>query len=236
MSHVASWVGTLALLVTCAPVLAAEGEPKKRAKAKAPQVRAEPVEMDKRVAESKFIFLGEGVRIYFLDRQYRETPYIRAADDGKLKSAVLVVKVVKSLQAATGDIPVQILVPISTDRDVFGEGRSHYDQQVARHVGKQGIWFGDFETRSSYGDPKAPRPLENPVTFFRSKSGTTPLPEKQLKEVVASIKSKAEGPSTLRHCSGQACSGQARRKAEAVTTKPAAPAEPEPKTADAEGK
>jgi hypothetical protein len=213
--------GAIALAMMCAPALAAEGETKKRAKAKAPQARAEPVELDQRVAESKFIFLGEGVRIYFLDRQYRETPYIRAADDGKLKSAVLVVKVVKPLYPTRGDVPAQILVPISTDRDVFGEGRSHYDHQVARYVGKQGIWLGDFTTINSYGDPKAPRPLENPFTFFRSKSGTTPLPEKQLKEVVASIKSKSEG---------------GRRKAEVAAAKPAAPAESEPKTVAVEGK
>jgi hypothetical protein len=180
--------GVIALVMACAPALAAEGETKKRAKAKAPEVRAEPVELDKRVAESKYIFLGEGVRIYFLDRQYRETPYIRAADDGRMKSAVLVVKIVKPLQPAKG---------------------------------KQGIWFGDFTTLHSYGDPKSPRPLENPVTLFRSKSGTTPLPEKQLKEVVASINSKAEG---------------ARRKAEGSSAKPAAPVESEPKTAAAEGK
>jgi ribosomal protein L12E/L44/L45/RPP1/RPP2 len=192
MKDLANWMGAIALVMACAPALAAEGETKKRAKAKAPQVRAEPVDLDQRVAESKFIFLGEGVRIYFLDRQYRETPYIRAADDGKLKSAVLVVKVVKPLQPVKGDLPAQILVPISTDRDVFGEGRSHYDHQVARLVGKQGIWFGDFVTHNSYGDAKAPRPLENPVTFFKSKSGTTPLPEKQLKEVVANISKRAK--------------------------------------------
>jgi hypothetical protein len=221
MKFLSGWMGAIALAMMCVPAIAAEGETKKRAKAKAPQVHAEPVELDKRVAESKFIFLGEGVRIYFLDRQYRETPYIRAADDGRMKSAVLVVKIVKPLQPAKGDLPAQILVPISTDRDIYGDGRSHYDHLVARHVGKQGIWFGDFETRSSYGDPKAPRPLEDPVTFFRSKSGTTPLPEKQLKEVVASINSKAEG---------------ARRKAEGSSAKPAAPVESEPKTAAAEGK
>jgi hypothetical protein len=195
--------GALALCMSCAPAFAAEGETKKRAKAKALQVRAEPVELDKRVAESKFIFVGEGVRIYFLDRQYRETPYIRAADEGKLKSAVLVVKVVKPLQPATGDLPAQILVPITTDRDVFGEGRSHYDQQVARHVGKQGIWFGDFVTHNSYGDPKAPRPLENPFTFFRTKTGANPLPEKQLKEVAATISRVKGGVVASRQASAE---------------------------------
>ena len=206
MKVLASWMGVIALVMTCALAFAAEGEPKKRAKAKAPQVRAEPVDLDQRVAESKFIILGEGVRIYFIDRWYREAPYIRAADEGRLKSAVLVVKVLKQLQPAAGEAPAQILVPIATDKDVFGEGRSHYDQQVARLVGKQGIWFGELATINSYGDPKAPRPLDNPVTFFRSKSGTTPLPEKQLKEVVASINSKAEG---------------GRRKAEVAATAPA---------------
>lgn len=217
MGATTNLIGAVAVAMVCVSAVAAEGEPKRRAK-KAEAPRAEPVSLDQRIAESKYIFLGEGVRIYFLDRQYRETPYIRAADDGRMKSAALVVKVIRQLQPEKGEAPAQILVPISTDRDVFGDGRSHYDQQVARLVGKKGIWFGDFVTVREYGDPRAPRPLENPVTFFKSKTGATPLPDKQLKEVTAAI-------------SGRKSKGES-RKSEVAT----AQAEPETKPAPADRK
>lgn len=151
--------------------------------------------MDRRVADSATIFVGEGMRVYFVDRQYREVPYVRAAGEGTNKSALVVVKVVKVLHPPGAGGPDRVLVPIETTRDVFGEGRSPYDEQVERHVGKQGIWFGEIVVRKDYGDDRTGRkPLEEPVTLLQSGSGdakrkpvANSLPMKHLKEVVDSI-------------------------------------------------
>jgi hypothetical protein len=133
------------------------------------------------------------VRIYFVNRQYRETPYIRAAGEGADRSAMVVVKVVKVLHPPGGSVPDKVLVPIETSRNVLGDGRSPYDVEVERHVGKQGIWFGEIVVRTDYGDDKSGRrPLEEPITLLQSwdakrKPAVNSLPIKQLKEVTDSI-------------------------------------------------
>ena len=86
------------------------------------------------------------------------------------------------------------MVPIETSKgDIFGDARSPYDELVERHVGKQGIWFGEIVVRADYGDDRSGRkPLEEPVTLLQSwdakrKPAVSSLPIKQLKEVEASI-------------------------------------------------
>jgi hypothetical protein len=173
----------------CLPALAAEPAAKSRKKAE-PAFDASA--LDRRIVDSKHVFVGEGVRIYFVDRRYRETPYIRAAGDGAIKSAMLVVKVVKVLHPAAAENPGHVLVPIETSRDVFGEGRSRYDREVERLVGKQGIWFGEIVVRTEAGDGK---PLEDPVTLLQGgdskpRPTATPLPMRYLKQVNDSLARK----------------------------------------------
>ena len=179
--------GIFAFLVESLPAVAGEAPSKARKK-------AEPVldtsTLDKRVADAKHVFVGEGVRIYFVDRRYRETPYIRAEGSGAVKSAVVVVKVTKVLHPGAGEIPGQVLVPIETSRDAFGAGNSPYDREVERLVGKQGIWFGEIVVRKEAGDGKL---LEDPVTLLQAGSRrptASPLPIKYLKEVNDSIARK----------------------------------------------
>ena len=164
---------------------------KEKAKSAAP---VDPALLDKRVAESKTIFVGEGARIYFVDRQYRETPYIRAAGEGADRSAMIVVKVVKVLHPPGASVPEKILVPIETSRNVLGEGRSPYDEQVARHIGKQGIWFGEIAVRREYGEGAGRKPLEDPITVLqpgsadaKRKLAANSLPIAQLKDVEAAV-------------------------------------------------
>jgi hypothetical protein len=179
----------------CLPALAAEPATKSRKKAE-PAIDASALET--RIADSKHVFVGEGVRIYFVDRRYRETPYIRAAGDGSIKSAMLVVKVVKVLHPAAAENPGHVLVPLETSRDVFGEGRSRYDREVERLVGKQGIWFGEIVVRKEAGDGK---PLEDPVTLLEAgdskrRPTASPLPMRYLKEVNDSLARKAGSQAT----------------------------------------
>jgi len=170
-------------------------KPAKREKAKsAAPAPIDPALLDKRVAESKTIFVGEGARIYFVDRQYRETPYIRAAGEGADRSAMIVVKVVKVLHPPGASVPEKILVPIETSRNVLGEGRSPYDEQVARHIGKQGIWFGEIAVRREYGEGAGRKPLEDPITVLqpgsadaKRKLAANSLPIAQLKDVEAAV-------------------------------------------------
>ena len=178
--------GIFAFLVECLPAVAGEAPSKSRRKAE-PALDASA--LDKRVLDSKHVFVGEGVRIYFVDRRYRETPYIRAEGGGALKSAVVVVKVTKLLQPGAAENPGHVLVPIETSRDVFGAGSSPYDREVERLVGKQGIWFGEIVVRKDAGDGKQ---LEDPVTLLQAadakrRPAATPLPIKYLKEVNDSI-------------------------------------------------
>jgi hypothetical protein len=174
----------------CLPALAAEPAAKSRKKAES---ALDASAMDKRIADSKHVFVGEGVRIYFVNRRYQETPYIRAEGGGAVKSAVLVVKVVRMLHPAAQN-PGQVLVPIETSRDVFGTGNSPYDREVERLVGKQGIWFGEIVVRSDVEDGK---PFEDPVTLLQTGSAdakrrptASPLPMRYLKEVTNSIARK----------------------------------------------
>ena len=181
--------GIFAFLAESLPAVAGEAPSKSRKKAE-PALDASTV--DKRVADSKHVFVGEGVRIYFVDRRYRETPYIRAEGSGAVKSAVVVVKVTKLLHPAAAQNPGHVLVPIETSRDVFGAGSSPYDREVERLVGKQGIWFGEIVVRSDAEDGK---PFEDPVTLLRAgdakrKVAATPLHIKYLKDVNDSIARK----------------------------------------------
>ena len=185
--------GVLALLAECA--LASESKARKK-----PEPSLDTAALDKRITGAKHVFIGEGVRIYFVDRRYRETPYIRAAGDGAVKQAMVVVKVVKLLQPAGVEVPAQVLVPIETSRDVYREERSRYDQEVERLVGKQGIWFGEIVTRKEGDDRK---PLEEPVTVLQAVSAdgkrrpvATPLSINHLKQVVAGIERLKGGAQT----------------------------------------
>ena len=185
-------LAALLLVAFAASAWASDAPPKKKVakKAKAP---VESPALDRRVADAATIFIGEGMRIYFVDRRYQEVPYIRAMGDGEIKSAMILVKVVKVLHPANAEAPARVLVPIETRKEIFGEGRSPYDEQVERHVGKQGIWFGEIVVRTDYGnDRSGRRPLEEPVTLLQSwdakrKPAVSSLPIKQLKEVEASI-------------------------------------------------
>ncbi len=187
---IACFAGALMLFAEFAPALAAEAKSRKKA-----EPAFDSSAMDRRIADSKHVFVGEGVRIYFVDRRYRETPYIRAEGGGAVKSAMVVVKVVKVLHpAAEAEYPAHVLVPIETSRDVFGEGRSPYDREVERLVGKQGIWFGEIVVRKEAGDRK---PLEDPITLLqtgpadtRRRPAASPLHIKYLKEVNDSIARK----------------------------------------------
>jgi hypothetical protein len=182
------------MLAAASPAWASEPEPKKKAakKARAP---VESPALDRRVGDAKTIFVGEAVRIYFVDRRYQEVPYIRAAGEGPNRSAMILVKVAKVLHPANADISSRILVPIETNKgDIFSDHRSPYDEQVARYVGKQGIWFGDIVVRTDSGDDKIGRkPLEDPLTFLQAwdskkRPVASALPIAQLKEVEGSIK------------------------------------------------
>src|SRR5687767_1334993 len=172
----------LVFVAESAPTLAAEAKSRKKA-----EPAFDTSALDKKVLDSKHVFVGEGVRIYFVDRRYRETPYIRAEGGGAVKSAVVVVKVTKLLHPAAAQNPGHVLVPIETSRDVFGAGSSPYDREVERLVGKQGIWFGEIVVRKDAGDGK---PLEDPVTLLQAGSRrptASPLPIRYLKEVNDSI-------------------------------------------------
>lgn len=162
----------LAFALTAAMAAAAwgaESEPKKKARTKTVQ-RAEPVSLEERVAQSRAIFVGEPMRIYFVNYQYREIAYIRSAGYGTARNAMMVVKVQKVLHAPPGDFPSQVLVPVYTTRDVFGEGPSPYDRMVQRYVGKPAIWMGEVVTIRHYGNEKNPRPLEDPVVTFQARA------------------------------------------------------------------
>ena len=179
------------MALACGTALAGEPakKPVKKAKSAAP---VDSSSLDKRVADAATIFVGEGVRIYFVDRRYQEVPYIRAVGEGADRSAMVVVKVVKVLHPPGASVPDKIFVPIETSRNVLGEGRSPYDAQVERHVGKQGIWFGEIVVRTDYGEGAGLKPLEEPITLLQSwdakrRPVANPLPIKQLKEVVDSI-------------------------------------------------
>ncbi len=181
---IAFFAGALMFFAECVPALAAEAKPRKKAEP-ALDVSA----LQKRVGDSKHVFVGEGVRIYFVDRRYRETPYIRAEGAGATKSAMVVVKVVKILHPAGAENPGHVLIPMETSRDVFGAGNSPYDREVERLVGKQAIWFGEIVMRKDAGDGK---PLEEPVTLLqagdsRRRPTASPLPMRYLKDVNDSI-------------------------------------------------
>jgi len=190
MRSLPNLLGTLALLLVCAPALAVEADVKSAKKA---TNSAALPGLDQRVAEAPMIFVGEGVRVHFIDYQYRERPYIQAAGEGANKSAVVVVKVVKVLHPPNAAAPERVLVPIETNRDVFGEGRSPYDEQVERHVRKQEIWFGEIVVRKDYGDDRTGRrPLEEPVTLLQSgnpkrRLAAAPLNIRYLKQVTEAI-------------------------------------------------
>ena len=175
------FAGFLTFLAECLPAHAAEAKARKKA-----EPALDVAALDKRITDARHVFVGEGVRIYFVDRHYRETPYIRAAGDGSVKSAVVVVKVVKLLQPAGSEVPMQVLVPIETSRDVFREERSRYDQEVERLVGKQGIWFGEIVLRKDAGeDPVAL--LQSGAADPKRRPAARPLPMGHLKQVTAGI-------------------------------------------------
>lgn len=183
-----------------AVALGAESEPKKKGKPGAVQ-RAEPVSLDDRVAQSRAIFVGEPMRIYFVNYQYREISYIRSAGYGTARNAMMVVKVKKVLHAPPGDFPEQVLVPVYTTRDVFGEGPSPYDRMVERYVGKQAIWMGEVITIKHWGDDKNPQPIEDPVVTFQARAPDgqrrvfpAPYDIKRLNEVNEAIARVKAGP------------------------------------------
>jgi len=195
-------VGAIAFAGGSALAIESAKKPARKAKSVAP---FDPSSLDKRVAESKTIFVGEGARVYFVNRQYQETPYIRAAGDGADRSAMIVVKVVKVLHPPGASMPEKILVPIETSRNVLGEGRSPYDEQVARHVGKQGIWFGEIVVRREYGEGPGRKPLEEPITVLQTgsmdpkrKLSANSLPINDLKVVTESINRIKAGGGTKR--------------------------------------
>jgi hypothetical protein len=189
--------GVVALCMGAGLALAGEPAPKSAKKAKSAPAKSAPdaSALDKRVAEAKHVFVGEGMRIYFVDRQFREVPYVRAAGDGAYKSAVVVVRVVDMLRSPGGEKPARVLVPIETSRDVYGQGLSPFDRHVDQYVGKQGIWLGEVVVRKDYGDDKSGRkPLEDPVTLLQTpqpdakrRVAAEPLPMTQLKQVKDSI-------------------------------------------------
>jgi len=180
-----------AIAFACGSVLASEPakKPAKKAKSAAP---IDSSSLDKRVADAPTIFVGEGMRIYFVDRQYRETPYIRAAGEGADRSAMVVVKVVKVLHPPGASVPEKIFVPIETSRNVLGAGRSPYDEQVERHVRKQNIWFGEIVVRKEYGEGAGRKPLEEPIAMLQSwdakrRPVVNSLPIAHLKDVEAAV-------------------------------------------------
>jgi len=192
---------TLALTATMAyATWAAEGEQKKKGRPGTVQ-RADPVTVDERVADARAIFVGEPMRIYFVDYRYREIAYIRAAGYGTARNAMMVVKVKKVLHAPPGDFPAQVLVPVYTTRDVFNDGPSPYDRMVERYVGKQAIWLGEVVTIKHWGDDKNPQPLEDPVVTFQARSADgqrrvfpTPYDIRRLNEISDTIARVKAGP------------------------------------------
>ena len=185
--------------------LALAEEPAKKSAKKAKS--AAPVDsssLDKRVAEAPAIFVANAVRIYFVDRRHQEVPYIRAAGEGSRKNALMLLKVTKVLHPANANVPERVVVPLETTRDVFGDGKSLYEQQTERYVGKQAVWFGEVKVvRDFSGDGSGRKPLEDPVNLLvtgdakRKQPATiSPVPIEQLKDVESSIaRIKAEGGS-----------------------------------------
>ena len=200
------WLIAAMLAFACGPALAEDAAPKKAAKKAAKKERA-PVEspaLDRRVGDAKTIFVGEAVRIYFVDRRFQEVPYIRASGDGPNRAAMILVKVARVLHPANAEISSRVLVPIETSKgDIFSDHKSPYDEQVARYVGKQGIWFGDIVVRKDSGDEKIGRkPLEDPLTFLQAwdskkRPVASAVPIAQLKEVEGSIKRVKLGRQTV---------------------------------------
>lgn len=185
------WAMLLLMVLTAVPAMAGEAAKKPAKKARAP---VESPALDKRIAAAKMIVVGDAVRIFFVDRRYQEAPYIRAAGEGPAKTAMILVKVTKVLHPANAEVPARLFVPIETSKgDIFSDGRSPYDEEVARRVGKPGIWFGNLVVRTDYGDDKIGRkPLEEPLTLLQSwdskkRPVASSLPIAQLKEVERSI-------------------------------------------------
>ena len=83
------------------------------------------VTLDQRVAAADFIFVGEGRRLFFVDKQYKEVPYEQAATMHKLKAAVIEVAVVKSLFPVAWTEGTVVLIPVATWKDSAGRGGSY---------------------------------------------------------------------------------------------------------------
>lgn len=206
------WLFAATLAVACVPVLAEDAAPGAKKAEKKPEKKAErkmrvPVDspaLERRVGDAQTILVGEAVRIYFVDRRYQEVPYIRAAGEGSNRTAMILVKVARVLHPANANISNRILVPIETNKgDIFSDRRSPYDEEVARYVGKQGIWFGEIVVRTESGDEKMVRkPLEDPLTFLhawdsKKRPVASSVPLAQLKEVESAIKRVKLGKQTV---------------------------------------
>ena len=133
------WVVSLSVVATGLATSSAIAQPAGAASSGSPGLVAslvpEFVTMDQKLAASDQVFVGTGRRIYFLDGSGRET----SAGDGR--QAILEVGVEQELNApnaqrASGVAKFLLEAPVGA-----GAKPPTYDELVARHIGKKGIYF-----------------------------------------------------------------------------------------------
>lgn len=175
-----------------------------------PRTTPDTVTVDQRVAESSFIFVGEPTRIYFADHEYKEVPYEQSyvvselppgAGGGQARRALLEIKVVRVLWSNDARERGYVLRSLSTRKESRDGRPSGYDENVAKYLGRQGIWFGSFSIVRQYsertpdGSGHTFKAIRVPVELFRVKSWharlhvvPNPMPIEHLDEVLDSVR------------------------------------------------
>jgi hypothetical protein len=168
------------------------------------------VTVDDRVAQSDLIFVGEPVRIYFVDKEYKEVPYedsvVETEDPQshlRLRRALLEIKVNSVLWEASPKERKHVLFPLSPVAKEIGffDRSSIYEELSTKYIGHKGIWFGHtlilaeyYEIPSDGGFSKK-QTMRDAVELFhpkfwvaRSHRVPNPMPLSDLEEVKGSIR------------------------------------------------
>jgi hypothetical protein len=175
-----------------------------------PRTTPDTVTVDQQVAESSFIFIGEPVRIYFADHEYREVPYEQSyvvselppgAGGGQVRRALLEIKVVRILWKSDARERPHVVRSLSIRKEAREGWPSSYEESVKKYLGRQGIWFGNFSIVKQYsertpdGSGHTFKAIRVPVELFREKSWSArlhvvpnPMPIDHLDEVLDSIR------------------------------------------------
>ncbi|HTE14360.1 MAG TPA: hypothetical protein VK642_04725 [Burkholderiales bacterium] len=169
----------------------------------------ERVTVDDRVAKSDFIFIGEPVRIYFADKDYKEVPYSESIvlyaspqSGVRFRRALVEIKVDKALWDVSAKARQYVLLPLPpTAKEAAFSDKSTYEEHVTKYIGNKGIWFGRISTIEEYYESRpdgsgAERiKLSEPVELFlpdywiaKSHRVPNPTPLSHLEEVTESIR------------------------------------------------